>query len=64
MGHHLTPEKKFKSDKYLWCPEGYFALSFKDPVAWSAIREYALSTEDVELRDDLLVALNEAGERH
>ena len=61
MGHHLTSEGRFKSDKYPWCPEGYFALSFKDPVAWSAIREYALSTHDIELKDDLLIALRNAG---
>ncbi len=61
MGHHLTKQGRFKSDKYPWCPEGYFALSFKDPVAWSAIREYALSTQDIELKDDLLIALRNAG---
>ena len=64
MGHHLTRDNKFKSDKYDWCPEGYFALSFKDPLAWSAIREYALSTMDLELREDLLAALKEAGETY
>ncbi len=61
MGHHLTPDKKFKSDKYPWCPVGYFALSFEDRGAWSAIREYALSTMDLELREDLLEALKEVG---
>ena len=61
MGHHLTPENEFMSDKYKWCPTGYFALSFKDPLAWSAIEEYARTTDDVELREDLLKALETAG---
>lgn len=57
MGHHLTEEGRFKSDKYDWCPEGYFALSFKDPMAWSAIAEYASDTDDEELSKDLFEAL-------
>lgn len=57
MGHHLTPEGKFKSDKYEWCPEGYFALSFKDPDAWEAIETYIEITTDEELAKDLFTAL-------
>ncbi len=64
MGHHLTSKGTFKSDKYPWCPEGYFALSFKDPLAWSAIEEYALSTDDIELREDLLEAVKKAEEEN
>ena len=63
MGHHLTSEGKFKSDKYPWCPEGYFAISFRDKIGWSAIREYALSTHNQELKDDLLIALKNVGAR-
>ena len=55
MGHHLTSEGTFKSDKYDWCPEGYLALSFKDPLAHDAIDLYA--TEDEELSKDLKTAL-------
>ncbi len=58
MGHHLDETGEFKSDKYKWCPKGYFALSFDDPLAWPAIREYALTTEDAELREDLLASVH------
>lgn len=60
MGHHLTAEGTFKSDKYKWCPEGFFALKFSDPLARKAIRRYAFLTTDVELRNDLLAACNTA----
>lgn len=60
MGHHLTEEGRFKSDKYKWCPEGYFALSFKDPHALDAIRLYATLTEDEELSKDLITAVKNA----
>lgn len=56
MGHHLTKEGKFKSDKYSWCPEGYFALKFTDPDARQAILFYAVLTKDNELADDLIKA--------
>ena len=60
MGHHLTERGTFKSDKYDWCPEGYFALSFKDPIARIAIKLYAETTYDDELRADLKAALRQA----
>ena len=60
MGHHLTGKGTFKSDKYDWCPEGYFALSFKDPLALQAINFYAVLTKDKELADDLLAACGQA----
>lgn len=53
MGHHLTKRGTFKSDKYKWCPEGFFALTFTDPEAWDAIRVYATATKDRELAADL-----------
>ena len=62
MGHHLTEKGTFKSDKYWWCPEGYFALSFKDPLARQAINFYAVLTKDKELADDLLAASGQADE--
>ena len=43
MGHHLTAEGKFKSDKYEWCKEGFFALKLTDPVAQEAALKYATS---------------------
>ncbi len=60
MGHHLTERGAFKSDKYNWCPEGYFALSFKDPLARQAMLFYANATEDSELADDLWEAVRTA----
>jgi len=57
MGHHLTKEGKFKSDKYSWCPEGFFALKLTDPVAQDAAIEYALKTEDTGLAADLIQAV-------
>ncbi len=56
MGHHLTKDGKFKSNKYDWCPKGYFALSFDDPLAIDAILDYAMRTQDIELSDDLRIA--------
>ena len=60
MGHHLDETGEFKSDKYDWCPVGYFALSFDDPLALQAIRRYAAITEDKELSKDLLRAVIKA----
>jgi len=57
MGHHLTEDNKFKSDKYKWCPEGYFALKFTDPDARQCIAFYSVLTQDKELADDLIEAL-------
>ena len=57
MGHHLTKDGKFKSDKYDWCPEGFFALKLTDPFAQRAALEYAKWTPDGELCDDLEQAI-------
>lgn len=58
MGHHLTKDGKFKSDKYDWCPEGFFALKFTDPIARILILKYADKVEhsDPELTNDLRIA--------
>ena len=56
MGHHLTSTGVFKSDKYAWCPEGFFALKFTDPIARSAALFYAKQTQDDELAGDLRTA--------
>lgn len=60
MGHHLTPEGTFKSDKYDWCKEGFFALKFTDPNAQEAILKYAELTNDPELAEDLRTAVANA----
>lgn len=58
----LTKDGKFKSDKYEWCPEGFFALKFTNPRARDAIRFYALSMthRDPELAKDLRAACEAA----
>lgn len=58
MGHHLTEDGTFKSDKYDWCPEGFFALKFTDANARIAIRRYAdlVRVDDPKLSDDLMRA--------
>ncbi len=60
MGHHLTPTRAFKSDKYPWCPEGFFALKLTDPIARKSIRAYAGLTTDIELAADLIAACDAA----
>lgn len=59
MGHHLTKENKFKSDKYEWCQEGFLALKFTDPTARLCINMYAVLNKenDHELSEDLVIAL-------
>ena len=57
MANHLTEDKKFKSDKYAWCPEGFLALKFTDPIAQEAILLYADETNDKELAEDLREAV-------
>ena len=60
---HLTPEDVFKSDKYDWCPEGFFALKFTDIVARVAIQHYAnlIGRVDPQLSKDLATAVEKAG---
>ncbi len=66
MGEHLVEvdgKLEFKSDKYAWCPPGFLALKFTDPLARDLIAEYArrrLPT-DPELANDAMAALVEAG---
>lgn len=60
MGHHLRNNATFKSDKYDWCPEGFFALKFTDQNAQEVILRYAELTLDKELAEDLRKAVKEA----
>lgn len=62
MGHHLTERGTFKSDKYDWCPEGFFALKFTDPLARLAVLVYAAGTQESELSEDLAIACQDAAE--
>ena len=63
MGHHLTKDGTFKSDKYDWCPPGFFAIKFSDPVGRTAIATYARHTSDRELAEDLIEAAVIAGRK-
>jgi len=56
MGHHIK-NGKFKSDKYSWCPEGFFVMKFTDPDAKDPILLYSDRTKDLELAEDLKTAL-------
>ena len=62
MGHHII-NGKFKSDKYSWCPEGFFALKFSDPEAREVILYYARKTKDKELSEDLITACSQEDTR-
>lgn len=45
----LTESGKFKSDKYFWCPEGFFPLKLTNPIAQSCALAYAELTDQEEL---------------
>lgn len=57
---HLDENDIFKSDKYDWCPPGFFPLKFTDPRAQTAILLYAGLTDSAELRADLKAAVKAA----
>lgn len=57
MRHHMTKDGKFKSDKYDWCKEGFFALKLTDPIAQRAVLKYATMTQDRDLAADLREAV-------
>ena len=60
---HLMPKGVFKSDKYGWCPEGFFALKFTDVVGRVCIQQYAnlIARRDPQLSKDLTEAVEKAG---
>ena len=60
MGHHINADGEFKSDKYDWCPAGFFALKFTDPIAREAMSLYAVRTTDIELSRDLMSSVMNA----
>lgn len=57
MGCHLTEDGRFRSDKYDWCPPGFFALKLSDPTAQEAALLYASLCPDAALADDLVLAV-------
>ena len=63
MGHHLTDDGQFKSDRHPDLPAGKIILSFKDVNAqlglWVTAIEY--QDADAELSGDIMQALRVAG---
>lgn len=57
MGHHLTDDGNFQSDKHPELPENVFALHMDDEKARDLVYQYAHRTDEDELREDLLAAL-------
>jgi hypothetical protein len=63
MGHHLTDDGQFKSDRHPDLPAGKIVLSFKDPHAqlglWVTAIDYR--AHDPELSADIMEALTRVG---
>ena len=59
---HLTPEGQFKSDKYEWCPQGFFALKLSDPIAQLCALTYAELTDQEDLAESLRAAIEKINE--
>jgi len=55
MGHHINDKGEFQSDKYPEIGPDKIVLSFKDPLARTALYQLAVSYErtDPELADDI-----------
>ena len=58
MGHHINKNGFFQSDKHPELPENKIILDFKDPAAQGALLKYALTTQDMELSEDIQMAIN------
>ena len=58
MGHHINEAGQFQSDKYPDLAPDKIVLSFKDPIARSALRKYATMTLDFELGHDIIERLD------
>lgn len=59
MGHHINKKGEFQSDKYPDLKPDKIVLSFKDKYARTALYVYAMTTPDLELRQDILKRLLE-----
>jgi hypothetical protein len=57
MGHHITSEGTFQSDKYPDLAPDKIVLSFKDKEAQEALKVFAHTTNDRELAEDILERL-------
>jgi hypothetical protein len=49
----------FVSDKYAWCPEGYFVVKLSDPLAHRVVEIYERNTTNREQAERLLRAIRE-----
>lgn len=57
-GHHINEKGQFQSDKYPDLPPNRIVLSFEDPMARIALKEFAHLTLDEELGKDVLEVLD------
>ena len=57
MGHHITPEGKFQSDKYPFLKPDQMIFSFHDGAARVGFKAFALVTKDRELAEDMLTRI-------
>lgn len=54
---NITDSGEFKSDKYDWCPPGFFAIKLTDPIGQLCLLTYAELTDQDDLADDLRTAI-------
>ena len=58
MSKHINKNGQFQSDKFPNLDVDKIVLSFKDPAARKALKEFAFYTEDDELGEDIQTRLN------
>lgn len=54
---NLNKDGQFLSDKYDWCPPGFFAIKLTDPIGRLCLLTYAELTDQSELARDLRAAI-------
>ncbi len=54
---NLTKDGEFQSDKYTWCPPGYFAIKLSDPIGRLCLLTYAELTDQDDLAKSLRAAI-------
>lgn len=57
MGHHINKNGFFQSDKHPELKEHQIILNFRDVHAQKALLAYAMSTKDLELAEDIQLAI-------
>jgi len=53
----INEDGEFKSDKYDWCPPGFFPIKLTDPIGQVCVLAYAELTDQHDLADDLQEAI-------